>query len=80
LAKKWYEVLSVVNLVRKTLETKDMFTDVAIEKSECFFFWWYRENGFLEAFEIVKRIAREKLKERNNLMRTHMTQMVPHRL
>jgi hypothetical protein len=57
----WYEVLSVVNLVSKSLQAKDMLIDVAIEKVQGLmtFFEGYRETGFLKALEIAKGIARE---------------------
>ena len=57
----WYEVLFVVNLVSKNLQTKDMLIDVAIEKVKGLisFFEGYRETGFLEALEIAKEIAFE---------------------
>ena len=52
----WYEVLFVVNLVSKNLQTKYMLIDVAIEKVKGLisFFEGYRETGFLEALEIAK--------------------------
>ena len=51
-----YEVLFVVNLVSKNLQTKDMLIDVAIEKVKGLisFFEGYTETGFLEALEIAK--------------------------
>jgi uncharacterized membrane protein len=56
-----YEVLFVVNLVSKILQTKDMLIDVAIEKVEGLisFFEGYRETGFLEALDRAKEIALE---------------------
>ena len=57
----WYEVLFAVNLVSKTLQTKDMLIYVAIEKVQGLisFFKEYRETVFLEALEIAKGIAIE---------------------
>ena len=57
----WYEVLYVVNLVRKHLQAKDMLIDVAIEKVQGLisFFQEHRENGFLEVLEVAKGIALE---------------------
>jgi hypothetical protein len=57
----WYEVLFAVNLVSKSLQTKDMLIDVAIEKVQGLisFFEGYRETGFLEALERAKEIALE---------------------
>jgi uncharacterized membrane protein len=57
----WYEVLFAVNLVSKSLQTKDMLIDVAIEKVEGLisFFEGYREIGFLEALGRAKEIALE---------------------
>jgi hypothetical protein len=57
----WYEVLSVVNVVSKSLQTKDMLIDVAIEKVQGLisFFEGHRETGFLQALEIAKGIAHE---------------------
>ncbi|KAK1626212.1 hypothetical protein QYE76_000527 [Lolium multiflorum] len=72
----WYEVLSVVNLVSKSLQAKDMLIDVAIEKVQGLmtFFEGYRETGFLKALEIAKGIAREldiaaKFPERREIKR-----------
>ena len=55
----WYEVLYAINLVSKSLQTKDMLIDVAIEKVQGLisFFKRYRETGFLEALEVAKGIA-----------------------
>jgi hypothetical protein len=55
----WYEVLYVVNLVSKHLQTKDLLIDIAIEKVQGMisFFKEYRETCFLEALETNKDIA-----------------------
>jgi hypothetical protein len=55
----WYEVLYVVNLVSKHLQTKDILIDIAIEKVQelISFFKEYRETCFLEALETNKDIA-----------------------
>ena len=57
----WYEVLVRVNLVSKSLQTKDMLIDVAIEKVQGLisFFEGYRETGFLEALETNKKFTSE---------------------
>ena len=56
-----YEVLFVVNLVSKNVQTKDMLIDVAIEKVQGLisFFKGYMETCFSEALEIAKGIAIE---------------------
>jgi uncharacterized membrane protein len=72
----WYEVLFAVNLVSKSLQTKDMLIDVAIEKVQGLmsFFEGYRETGFLQALEKAKEIALEldigaKFPERREIKR-----------
>jgi hypothetical protein len=57
----WNEVLFAVNLVSKSLQSKDMLIDVAIEKVQGLmsFFEGYRETGFLEALDRAKEIALE---------------------
>ena len=44
----WYDILFVVNSVSKTLQSKDMYIDVAINqlKSLITYLKNYRENGF----------------------------------
>ncbi|XP_021736478.1 uncharacterized protein LOC110703029 [Chenopodium quinoa] len=55
----WYEILHVVNLVSKQLQSIDMLIDVAISeiKGLISFLKKYRENGFSGAMNIAKDIA-----------------------
>jgi hypothetical protein len=57
----WYDILAEVNLVSKSLQSKDMIIDVAIENVQTLitFFNGYRETGFTSAVEIAKEIALE---------------------
>jgi hypothetical protein len=57
----WYEILSVVNLISKQLQSKDMLIDIAIESVQGLvsFFKKYRETGFSKALEAAKEIAME---------------------
>uniref|UniRef100_A0A8R7RG00 DUF4371 domain-containing protein n=1 Tax=Triticum urartu TaxID=4572 RepID=A0A8R7RG00_TRIUA len=57
----WYDILSVVNLVSKQLQSKDMLIDIAIESIQGLlsFFKKYRETGFSKALEDAKEIALE---------------------
>lgn len=81
----WHDILVAVNLVSKSLQSKDMIIDVAIENVQKLitFFNGYRETGFTSAVEIAKEIALEldidatfrkkrEIKRKNNLMRTLM--------
>lgn len=81
----WHDILAAVNLVSKSLQSKDMIIDVAIENVQKLitFFNGYRETGFTSAVEIAKEIALEldidatfrkkrEIKRKNNLMRTLM--------
>ncbi|XP_074300623.1 uncharacterized protein LOC141631915 [Silene latifolia] len=57
----WYEMLYHVNLVSKSLQSKDMFIDVAIKemKGLVTFFEEFRETGLGNAIEEAKKIALE---------------------
>jgi hypothetical protein len=57
----WYEILSVINMVSKELQSKDMLIDIAIESVQGLisFFTKYRETGFSKALEAAKEIAME---------------------
>uniref|UniRef100_A0A7N0U754 TTF-type domain-containing protein n=1 Tax=Kalanchoe fedtschenkoi TaxID=63787 RepID=A0A7N0U754_KALFE len=57
----WYDVLSSVNVVSKSLQSVDMLIDVTIEKIEGLiaFFTKFREVGFSNAIEEAKKIAIE---------------------
>ncbi|XP_074271852.1 uncharacterized protein LOC141595785 [Silene latifolia] len=57
----WYEMLYHVNLVSKSLQSKDMFIDVAIKemKGLVTFFEEFRETGLENAIEEAKKIALE---------------------
>ncbi|KAK9734843.1 hypothetical protein RND81_04G166700 [Saponaria officinalis] len=55
----WYEILSKINLVSKTLQNKDMRLDVALQslKGLILFFEKYREMRFISAMTEAKEIA-----------------------
>lgn len=55
----WYDILYVVNLVSKQLQSKEMFIDVALEQVQSLisFFKRYRENGFSSALDTAKKLA-----------------------
>ncbi|KAI8541987.1 hypothetical protein RHMOL_Rhmol08G0104100 [Rhododendron molle] len=55
----WHNLLFVVNVVSKTLQSKDMQIDVAIDqlKGLLKFLGNYRENGFAEAMTEAKEVA-----------------------
>ena len=57
----WYEMLNMVNLVSKQLQSKDMLIDVAMEKINGLisFFKEFREIGFSNALQTAKEIALE---------------------
>jgi hypothetical protein len=57
----WYEILSVVNLVSKQLQAKDMVIDIAIERVQGLisFFTKYREIDFSQALEAAREVAFE---------------------
>lgn len=57
----WYEILSVVNLVSKYLQSKDMVIDIAmIEiKGLISFFKNFRDVGFCNAMDTAKKLAIE---------------------
>ena len=57
----WYEILFAVNLVSKSLQSKDMLIDIAIDqvKELISFFENYREIGFTQAMITAKEIAIE---------------------
>ena len=57
----WYDILSVVNVVSKQLQSKNMVIDDAMKKIEDLvsFFKTYRETGFSKALESAKEIAIE---------------------
>ena len=55
----WYDILVAVNSISKTLQSKDMHIDVAINqlKSLITYFKNYRENEFIFALNSTKEIA-----------------------
>jgi hypothetical protein len=55
----WYDILFAINTVSKTLQSKDMHIDVAIDQLKCFisYFKNYRENGFTSAMISSKEVA-----------------------
>ncbi|PWA64700.1 zinc finger MYM-type protein 1 [Artemisia annua] len=57
----WYDILSVVNVVSKQLQSKNMVIDDAMKKIEDLvsFFKTYRETRFSKALESAKEIAIE---------------------
>ncbi|KAK4726404.1 hypothetical protein R3W88_031321 [Solanum pinnatisectum] len=57
----WYDVLFVVNSISKSLQSKDMHIDVAIDQLRGLvsFFKTYREEGFTSAMISAKEIALE---------------------
>ncbi|XP_070040246.1 uncharacterized protein [Nicotiana tomentosiformis] len=57
----WYDILFVVNSVSKSMQSKDMHIDVAIDqlKGLISFFNKYREEGFVTAMIYAKEIAFE---------------------
>ena len=57
----WYDVLFAVNSISKSLQSKDMHIDVAIDqiKGLVSFFKTYREEGFTTAMISAKEIALE---------------------
>ncbi|XP_075091514.1 uncharacterized protein LOC142171720 [Nicotiana tabacum] len=57
----WYDILFVVNSVSKSMQSKDMHIDVAIDqlKGLISFFNKYREEGFVTAMISAKEIAFE---------------------
>ena len=57
----WYEVLTIVNMVSKQLQSKDMIIDIAITqvKGILSYFEKYRDTGFSEALVKAKEIAVE---------------------
>ncbi|GJV03341.1 zinc finger MYM-type protein 1-like protein [Tanacetum coccineum] len=57
----WYDILFVVNVVSKQLQSKNMVIDDAMKKIENLvsFFKTYRETGFSKALESAKEIAIE---------------------
>ena len=88
-----YEILSVVNLVSKKLQAKDMLLDVAIEQVQGMisFFSKYRETCFANALESAKEIAREmdvepafrtkrKITRKRQFMRPLMMHLLLHNL
>jgi hypothetical protein len=86
----WYEVLYAINLVNKQMQAKNMLIDVAMDKVQGLIsiFEGYRETGFLEALKSAKGIAlemdigttfpkKDKLKERDIMIKTQKTQIQP---
>ncbi|KAK4738398.1 hypothetical protein R3W88_002095 [Solanum pinnatisectum] len=78
----WYDVLFAVNSISKSLQSKDMYIDVAIDQLRGLvsFFKTYREKGFTSAMISAKEIALEMniepvfrkkrvIYRKNNLMR-----------
>ena len=57
----WYDILHAINLVSKSLQSKDMHIDVALDqlKGLVSYFESYRENGFTSAMISAKEIANE---------------------
>jgi hypothetical protein len=57
----WFEILSVINVVSKLLQSRDMVIDVAMEKITGLisFFKKYREIGFKNALNYATEIALE---------------------
>ena len=57
----WYDILHAINLVSKSLQSKDMHIDVALDqlKDLVSYFKSYRENGFTSAMISAKEIANE---------------------
>ncbi|GJS04872.1 zinc finger MYM-type protein 1-like protein [Tanacetum coccineum] len=57
----WYDILSVVNLVSKKLQSDDMLIDVAVKEVEKLiaFFEEFRDTGFDKAINVAKEIAIE---------------------
>ncbi|KAK4729430.1 hypothetical protein R3W88_022418 [Solanum pinnatisectum] len=57
----WYDVLFAVNSISKSLQSKDMYIDVAIDQLRGLvsFFKTYREEGFTSAMISAKEIALE---------------------
>ncbi|GKC13724.1 zinc finger MYM-type protein 1-like protein [Tanacetum coccineum] len=57
----WFEILSIVNLVSKKLQSDDTLIDVAIKEVErlIHFFVEFRNTGFVKAIDIAKEIAVE---------------------
>ncbi|XP_058779656.1 uncharacterized protein LOC131653487 [Vicia villosa] len=57
----WFDILSVINVVSKLLQSRDMVIDVAMEKIKRLisFFKKYRETGFKNALNYATKIALE---------------------
>ncbi|KAK4720458.1 hypothetical protein R3W88_010691 [Solanum pinnatisectum] len=57
----WYDVLFAVNSISKSLQSKDMYIDAAIDQLRGLvsFFKTYREEGFTSAMILAKEIALE---------------------
>ena len=57
----WYDILHAINLVSKSLQSKYMHIDVALDQLKCLvsYFESYRENGFTSAMISAKEIANE---------------------
>nr|GEU99703.1 zinc finger MYM-type protein 1 [Tanacetum cinerariifolium] len=57
----WFDILSIVNLMSKMLQSDDMLIDVGIKEVEGIiaFFEGFRDTGFDKAINIVKEIAIE---------------------
>lgn len=55
----WYDILFSVNLISKSLQSKDMLMDVAIDQLNglLIFFKKYRDDGFQSAIIASKEIA-----------------------
>jgi len=87
----WYDILFIVNLVSKNLQSKDMCINMVIAqlKGLLSFFETHRENGFENAFISAKEIAskmdvepkfREKRtrRKKNNLMKILRMKLLNH--
>ncbi|GJR27160.1 zinc finger MYM-type protein 1-like protein [Tanacetum coccineum] len=57
----WFDILSVINLVSKKLQSDDMLIDVAVKEVEGLiaFFKEFRETGFDKEINVAKEIAIE---------------------
>ena len=57
----WYDILFAVNSINKTLQSKDMHIDVAINQLKGFITYLknYRENKFVYSLNSTKEITNE---------------------
>nr|GFA13013.1 zinc finger MYM-type protein 1 [Tanacetum cinerariifolium] len=57
----WYDILSVINLVSKKLQSDDMLINIAVKEVEKLiaFFEEFRDTGFDKAINVAKEIAIE---------------------